>query len=151
MIIREATIKDIRQMHLVRCSVNENRLSNPNIITQKDYAEYLNIRGKGWIVEVDKEIVGFAIVDLIANNVWALFIQPGYDRKGLGKRLHDKMINWYFNKTVKTIWLSTTANTRAENFYRLAGWEQNGLQPNGELMFEMSAGHWREINKRKLN
>src|SRR5687767_11252681 len=144
MTLREATIEDIDQMHEVRTSVNENQLSNPNLITPKDYEDYLVNRGKGWVAEIDNLIVGFAIADLMENNSWALFILPAFERKGIGKMLHDEMINWYFNKTAKSIWLSTSANTRAEIFYKMAGWEQTGIQPNGELKFEMKAGNWRK-------
>lgn len=145
MILREAAIEDIAQMHVVRTSVTENQLSNPELISEKDYEEYLIIRGKGWVVEAGSLIVGFAIVDLIENNVWALFIQPAFEKKGIGRLLHDEMLNWYFNKTMKTIWLSTSANTRAADFYRMAGWEQRGLQPNAELRFEMEAENWKKL------
>ena len=148
MILREATIEDIEQMHVVRTSVKENQLSNPNLVTSKDYEEYLLTRGKGWVAIKDEVIVGFAIVDLIENNVWALFVHPASERKGIGKMLYDKMIDWYFSNTGKTIWLSTSANTRAENFYRIAGWKQTGIQVNGELRFELTAKRWEEkINK----
>ena len=85
MTLREATIEDIDQMHVVRTSVYENQLSNPNLITTKDYEDYLVNRGKGWVAEVDNLIVGFAIADLIDNNVWALFVQPGFEKKGFCK------------------------------------------------------------------
>ena len=145
MTLREASIGDIAQMHVVRTSVKENQLSNPDLISSKDYEEYLLNRGKGWVIEVDNVIIGFAIVDLLENNVWALFIQPSFERMGIGKMLHDEMINWYFKKTDKAIWLSTTANTRAEYFYRIAGWEQIGILPNGELKFEMKAENWQRL------
>jgi len=151
MTLREATIEDIDQMHVVRTSVYENQLSNPNLIKAKDYEDYLVDRGKGWVAEIDNLIVGFAIVDLIENNVWALFIQPSFERIGIGKMLHDEMINWYFKKTDKAIWLSTTANTRAEYFYKIAGWEQTGTLPNGELKFEMKAENWGKLESNKTN
>ena len=151
MTLREATIEDIDQMHVVRTSVYENQLSNPGLVTPKDYEDYLVNHGKGWVAEIDNLIVGFAIADLIENNVWALFIQPSFEKRGIGKMLHDEMINWYFNKTGRTIWLNTSANTRAENFYKIAGWEQTGIQANGELKFEMKAENWRKLKSNKMN
>ena len=144
MILREATTKDIEKMHVVRTSVKENQLSNPNLVTPKDYEEYLLTRGKGWVAINDDVIVGFSIVDLKENSVWALFVQPTSESKGIGKMLHDEMIDWYFYNTDKTIWLSTSANTRAENFYKMAGWEQTGIQSNGELRFELTAKRWKK-------
>ena len=71
--MREATLADVLQMHIVRTSVKENQLSNPDLIAFKNYEEYLVNRGKGWVVEIDGVIAGFAIVDVIDNNVWAVF------------------------------------------------------------------------------
>jgi GNAT superfamily N-acetyltransferase len=47
-------------------------------------------------------LVGFAIADLVDNNIWALFIHPGFEKLGIGKKLHDEMVNWYFSQTDKT-------------------------------------------------
>lgn len=85
---REATTADIPQMHRVRNAVKENALSNPNLVKEADYMEYLSRRGKGWVCEVDSRIVGFAIADVIENNIWALFIEPGFEGKGIGRQLH---------------------------------------------------------------
>ena len=145
MIVREAIIEDIGQMHAVRTSVNENQLSDPNRVTPKDYEDYLLTRGKGWVALRNDVVAGFAIVDLKENNVWALFVQPAFERKGIGKMLHDEMINWYFTQTEKTIWLSTSPDTRAESFYKTAGWQQTGVQGNGELKFELRSQTWRKL------
>jgi GNAT superfamily N-acetyltransferase len=119
--IREATISDIKQIQIVRNAVRENTLSDPGLVTDEDCAVYLTARGKGWVCEIDDEIVGFSIVDLQDHNVWALFVTPGFDKRGIGKRLHDTMLNWYFSQTAANLWLGTTPNTRAESFYRKAG------------------------------
>ena len=120
-------------------------LSNPALVPDKDVEDYIHNRGKGWVCEVDNTIVGFAIVSIVDNNVWALFIQPGYDKKGIGKRLHDEMINWYFNQTGDPIWLGTSPNTRAESFYRKAGWNEVGTHGQDEIKFEMTAEAWKRI------
>jgi GNAT superfamily N-acetyltransferase len=147
MIFREAQIEDITQMHVVRMSVKENVLPDPNLITRSDYEEFLFHRGKGWVCETDKAIVGFAIVDLKEKNIWALFVLPEFEGKGIGKKLHDKMMAWYFSQPNKTVWLGTSPNTRAETFYRKTGWKQTGVRANGELRFEMNEDDWR-INSR---
>src|SRR6476646_7053562 len=126
MIFREAKSGDIPQIQLVRNSVKENTLSDPALVPDKDVEDYIHNRGKGWVCEIDSTIVGFAIVSLTDHNVWALFIQPGHDKKGIGKKLHDDMMKWYFSQTNTTIWLGTAPNTRAENFYRRAGWKEIG-------------------------
>jgi len=70
---REANISDIKQIQRVRHSVKENILSNPDLVTDEDCKDFITIRGKGWVCEIDELIVGFAVADLRDNNIWALF------------------------------------------------------------------------------
>lgn len=148
MIFREALTSDIPQIQIVRHTVKENVLSNPALVTDKDCEEFLIVRGKGWVCEADNQLVGFAIADLQDHNVWALFLRPEYEGKGIGKRLHDIMLDWYFNQTGETLLLGTAFNTRAEKFYRLQGWKEAGLHGTKEIKFEMTYADWAS---RKLN
>lgn len=150
MLLREATIEDIPQIQVVRNSVKENQLSDPALVPDKDVEDYMFSRGKGWVCEIDRTIVGFSIVSVIDHNVWALFIQPGYERMGIGRLLHDAMMNWYFSQTGDTIWLGTAPGTRAESFYRKAGWKETGVHGKGEVKFEMSHEHWKELNQSNI-
>lgn len=83
-------------------------------------------------------IVGFAIVDLIENNVWALFVHPDFERQGIGRKLHDHLIQWYFTQTSEGLRLSTAKGTRAEKFYKAAGWQEDGLTTTGEIVFRLT-------------
>jgi len=76
MTFREANVADIKQIQIVRNSVAENTLSNPELVTDDDCLEFITERGRGWICEINNEIIGFSIVDLKDNNVWALFLRP---------------------------------------------------------------------------
>ena len=142
MTFREARNEDIAQIQLVRNAVTENMLSDPSLVTDADCADFINRRGKGWVCEQDNHILGFAIADLQDHNIWALFVRPGFDKKGIGKELHRIMLDWYFSQTNKTVWLGTAPNTRAEKFYRAAGWKEVGLHGKGELKVEMTAEKW---------
>ena len=57
---RDAKIEDIKQMQLVRNSVKENKLSDPNLISEDDYKEFITKKGKGWVCEIKNQIVAFA-------------------------------------------------------------------------------------------
>lgn len=149
MIIRESTIDDIKQIQIVRNSVTENTLSNPDLVTDEDCREYITQRGKGWVCEINNEIVGFSIVDLKENNVWALFLRPEFEKKGIGKQLHDIMLDWYFNHTTKNIWLGTSPKTRAEQFYRKAGWKEIGFHGKEEIKLEMTYRDWVKRNSKQ--
>jgi GNAT superfamily N-acetyltransferase len=144
MMIREATVADIKPIQVVRNSVKENTLSNPDLVTDEDCSEFLFVRGKGWVYEIDNEIIGFAIVDLQDHNIWALFLNPEFEKQGIGKQLHDTMVDWYFDQTKETVWLGTAPRTRAEAFYKKAGWTVIGTHGNGEVKFEMTYTKWME-------
>lgn len=144
-IFREATKFDIPQIQIVRNSVKENTLSDPNLVSDQDCEEFLTIRGKGWVCEIDDQIIGFAIVDLTENNIWALFVDPNFEQKGVGRKLHQLMLEWYFSQTQQNIWLGTELNTRAEIFYRKAGWAEIGLHGSKEIKFEMSYQSWKKV------
>lgn len=142
MIIREANIDDINQIQIVRNAVKENILSNPNLVTDEDCEAFITVRGKGWVAEIDQRIVGFAIADLQEKNIWALFLDPNFEKKGIGQQLHKIMLDWYFAQTKDTVWLSTDLNTRAEMFYRKAGWTEVGRIGKMEIKFEMTHKNW---------
>ncbi|AEV97335.1 GNAT family N-acetyltransferase [Niastella koreensis] len=139
---REASVSDIPQLSKVRLAVKENALSNPALVTEQDYVDYLSKRGKGWVCELDNHVVGFAIGDLEKHNVWALFVQPDFEGQGIGRELLIMLLDWYYSQTTDTIWLSTAPNTRAADFYKSFGWKETGKMPNGELKFELSADDW---------
>ncbi len=138
MTFREAQVTDIKQIQIVRNLVRENVLSNPELVTDEDCKEFLSVRGKGWVCIVDDFVIGFSIVDLRESNIWALFVHPDYESRGIGKKLHKLMIDWYFSQTQKTVWLGTAPATRAQKFYNYNGWKQVGKHGDKEIKFELS-------------
>lgn len=147
MTIREALIGGINQIQIVRNAVKENTLSDPNLVTDQDCEEFMTVRGKGWVCEIDDQIVGFSIADLKENNIWALFLQPEFENQGIGRALHDIMLDWYFTQTKTNVWLGTAPNTRAEIFYKKSGWTVIGTHGKGEIKFEMTFDDWARIKK----
>ena len=146
MLFRDARLDDIRQMQVVRNAVKENMLSDPGLVSDSDCEEYITVRGKGWVCEVEGTVVGFAIADLKENNIWALFVSPEFEQKGIGKKLQDMMLDWYFSQTKATVWLGTAPGTRAETFYRKSGWTEVGIHGKGEIKFEMTYTDWMKEN-----
>lgn len=142
MLFREARVEDIEQIHVVRLSVRENALVNLSLISEDDYVRLLTKEGKGWVCESDSKIVAFAVVDTIKKNVWALFVHPQFQTKGIGSRIQTLMLDWYFANETETLWLSTDAETRADAFYRKAGWKEVMRFGKNEIKFEMSKEIW---------
>lgn len=127
-------------MHIVRCAVRENKLSRPDRITHDDYRAMLKERGRGWVAEVDGHVVGFAVADVTRRNVWALFVDPDHERRGIGRALHDAMMSWFrVQPGVERVWLTTQPGSRACGFYRSAGWIDVGFDADGEARFEFAA------------
>lgn len=138
MLIREATLSDIPEIQRIRHSVRENILSDPSLVTDAHCAEFITIRGKGWVAVLGDAITGFAIADLKDNNIWALFVEPNFEARGIGRSLQKTMLKWYFDEGKEFVWLSTEPGTRAERFYRRSGWRDAGMTKGGEVRFEMS-------------
>ena len=136
--IRLATPADFDILHRIRMAVRENVLSDPSKITRADYEEMLTKRGRGWVYEEGGAIRGFAIADNADRNVWALFVEPGFERRGIGRALMETMMRWMFEQDRKAVWLSTGPDTRARAFYERAGWRWTSTLPDGDLVLQLS-------------
>jgi GNAT superfamily N-acetyltransferase len=133
--LRQAVAADVPGMHRVRMSVRENRLVS-TVITEEDTRKAIEESGRGWVVEIDGQIVGFAIVNITNSNIWSLFVDPAYECRGYGRLMHDEMLEWSWSQGLKHLWLSTEPGTRAQRFYEKAGWKNVGPTEKGEVRFE---------------
>ena len=108
------------------------------IISDEAVIEAMENTGRGWVIEVDARVVAFAIGNAQTGNIWALFVEPAYEGRGFGKRLHDAMLSWLWAQGLKRLFLTTEKGTRAQRFYLRAGWRDRGEQSNGEILFEQT-------------
>jgi GNAT superfamily N-acetyltransferase len=136
--LRKAKRADVVEIHRIRMSVHENRLVS-RIITEDETIEAIEETGRGWVIEENGEIVGFGVANRQNRNIWALFVHPDHERRGYGRQLLDTMTDWLWEHGQEPIWLSTDPGTRAEGFYRSAGWKITDTLPSGEVRFEMRA------------
>jgi GNAT superfamily N-acetyltransferase len=137
--IRFALAADIPRLHAIRTSVRENRLSSPDRIDREMYRVRLEDTGRGWLFEEGGAVLGFAIADAATRSVWALFVSPDAEGRGIGRALLNEMTAWLFAQGPEPVWLTTAPGTRAERFYREAGWRETGRDANGEVRFEKSS------------
>ncbi len=137
--VREAIPSDILAMHRVRLAVRENRLSVLLSIDEGSYRPFLEDHGLGWVAESAGAVIGFAIVDLAQANVWALFVDPDGEARGVGRALQDRLLLGAAERGVTRLWLTTMPGTRAERFYEAAGWSRAGMV-QGEIRFERDVG-----------
>ncbi|MBL8675320.1 MAG: GNAT family N-acetyltransferase [Rhodospirillales bacterium] len=136
--IRDATTADIPRMIEIRAAVRENRLSDPARVTPADYRRRLD-DGAIWVCEVDGRIDGFSACDSRDGSIWALFVDPGREGRGVGRALLARACAKLQAAGHATIKLSTDAGTRAERFYRANGWNDRGRDIRGEILFEKAA------------
>lgn len=135
MSIRIATRADIPELQIIRSSVTENILTS--IITEEMIIEVMEVYGRIWIYESEGRVLGFSAADKRTSNIWALFVLPAWEKRGIGKQLLHEAVEWLWSEGAKTIWLTTDPHTRAEEFYRIQGWTQCGVESNGEIRYEL--------------
>jgi len=136
---RQATDADIPAMSLIRLAVTENTLSDPARITRQMYDDYLDKLGRGWVAEIDGRIAGFAYADKTDGSIWALFVSPQYEGRGLATGLLALATGWLFSLGIGDITLSTGAGTRADRFYAARGWTRTGMKNAIEVEYRLRA------------
>lgn len=124
-VFRRATAADIPQMSRIRLSVFENRLRDPARVTPRMYEDFLEKDGRGWIAQVDGVTVAFSYANRLDGSIWALFVDPAHEGKGLAKALLGLVTAWLFEQGFAEITLDTGAGTRADLFYARQGWTRD--------------------------
>jgi GNAT superfamily N-acetyltransferase len=124
-------------MQRIRALVKENRLAS-RALSEADYLHAIERDGRGWVVEVNGQVLGFAIANAVTANIWALFVDPEHEGLGHGRRLHDVMVEWLWTQGQRQLWLTTESGTRAQRFYVSAGWRFTDKAENGELRYELT-------------
>jgi GNAT superfamily N-acetyltransferase len=146
MTIRLATAADVPEIFAIRTSVRENHLSMEQLaelgITLETVPAMLENDGRGWVAEEGGELVAFAMADAAERTVFAMFVRPGYEGRGLGRALMREAEDWLFARECDEIWLLTDAHpaVRANGFYRHLGWHDCGIQEDGQVLFKKWRG-----------
>jgi GNAT superfamily N-acetyltransferase len=134
MAIRRATQSDVARIMEIRRSVRENRLSDPNLVTADDCAEFIE-RSEMWVWDAEGVVQGFAAGDVRDGWIWALFVAPEYEGRGIGRALLSMACETLRKSGYTVANLSTAAGTRAERFYIENGWTLVNRNGRGELLF----------------
>jgi GNAT superfamily N-acetyltransferase len=133
-LIRKATKDDVPRIMEIRAGVGENRLRDPSRVTMEDVCWFVDNPGV-FLWEEDGSIVGFSASDPRNGNIFALFVEERYERRGIGKALFERACKVLVDAGCTRMWLTTWPGTRAERFYREAGWRVTGTD-DGNLVFE---------------
>jgi len=133
-LIRRAIRDDIPHIMDIRAGVRENRLRDPSLVTVADVCWFVENPGLFVWVE-DSKIVGFSAADPRNGSIFALFVDEAYEGRGIGQTLFKRAIEVLNDAGCRRMWLTTWPGTRAERFYRRAGWRVAGIK-DGNLVFE---------------
>ena len=113
--LRPARAADIPRLIEIRAAVRENRLVSVTI-GPDDYRPYID-DARCWVAEADGKIAAFAALDADTASIWALFVDPDCESRGLGSALLANLIAEARARGLPSLSLETEAGTRAEAFY----------------------------------
>jgi len=139
--IRVATEADVESLFDIRTSVLENHQSRADLarvgVTPDSVAQMLHSSSRAWIASERKQDVAFSMADASEATVFAMFVRPAFEGRGLGRILMKRAEEWLFAQGCVEIWLLTDANrdVRANGFYRHLGWDDAGIQQDGQVKF----------------
>ncbi|WP_153100181.1 GNAT family N-acetyltransferase [Paraburkholderia hayleyella] len=137
--IRLARAADIDYIFEIRTSVKENHLSLAELsergITHEAIQNAIASDDCIWMAEAEGVPVGFAMADADEGSVFAVFVQPAWEGRGLGRLLMEKAEAFLFERH-ETIWLETDGRSRASGFCTKLGWNSVRSYDNGDLRFE---------------
>jgi GNAT superfamily N-acetyltransferase len=131
--IRRARPEDHPRVTEIRNGVTENVLRTPGRVTIEIYRWFQDNPGV-WLWEENGKVLGFSAADTRDGTIWALFIDPAHERRGIGRKLFEKACNVLRQDGHKTATLDTDPGTRAAGFYNAAGWKVIGTSPRDELV-----------------
>lgn len=143
-VIRDAHVEDLPAIRDVRTSVRENHLSVEEMesigITAETVRDALLAAPCIWVAERDGDIVGFSMADAAEGCVFAAFVRPEHEARGLGRRLMEPAERFLFAR-FERIWLETDGASGAAGFYRKLGWRITETFENGDVRFEKESSN----------
>lgn len=139
--IRLATCADIETLFEIRTSVVENHLSREQLnemgITAAALQQAIEESACVWVAELEGAAAGFAMIDAEAGELFALFVRPQCEGRGLGAMLLEAAEQALFaNHEVIYLLTDGHAAVRANGFYRRHGWAQVARVDERDVRYE---------------
>jgi ribosomal protein S18 acetylase RimI-like enzyme len=139
--LRAARPGDVETLFAIRCSVAENHQSREELAelgvtpdsvrAMLESDDYLSL-----LAEVAGRPVGFCMVQLSEGYVFALFVRPEAEGRGIGRALMERAEAGLRRAGVTEAWLTTGGDPalRALGFYRHLGWRYGGRFDDGQVL-----------------
>ncbi len=126
-------------MFTVRASVAENTMSREELaaigVTPESIALAVRSAPCAWVAMAHEEVVGFAMVDFDDACLFALFVRPEHEGRGIGTRLTQACEHALFERHPRA-WLETAQGSRAARLYRHLGWGHEVDIGGGDIRLE---------------
>jgi len=147
---RRARSNDAAELFRVRTSVRENHQSEGELATQGVTRESMarmlaSDDACGWCAELTEGIVAFAIARRSERDIFALFVEPGCEGRGLGSTLLNLAVEWLSASGSERLRLTTGRGTPAQSFYLNRGWADIGTPSAEVVMLERACRQTSEI------
>jgi ribosomal protein S18 acetylase RimI-like enzyme len=133
--LRVATHADVLRLIEIRGSVRENRLTDTSNVTLAEYSWFID-HAAIHVWEKDECIQGFSAGDPRDGSIWALFVHPAFEGRGVGQSLIEVACKSLLNMGYQKATLSTEPGSRAQHFYERNDWISKGQTAAGEVKFE---------------
>lgn len=133
-IVRRAIEADRERISEIRFSVKENVLRDRSRVTHDMITWFMTNPGI-WLWEEDGKVLGFSAADTRDGTIFALFIDPAHEGRGIGRALFAKALDSLREAGHREGSLTTQPGSRADRFYQKAGWKVIGTSERGERIF----------------
>ena len=114
--IRPAQLSDVEGIFTVRTSVAENHLSREEMremgITENTVSSMIKEGRCAWVAVDGCKVIGFSMIILDEGSLFAAFVLPEYESRGVGRSLVELAEQELF-KHHDAAWLETDKNSRA--------------------------------------
>jgi GNAT superfamily N-acetyltransferase len=101
-------------------------------VTPASIAQAISDTPCAWVAELDSEVIGFSMVQQDDGCLFAAFVVPEHEGKGVGTRLIQIAERVLFEHH-DVAWLETAEGSRAASLYRHLGWNIPTDIGNGDV------------------
>ncbi|HCM9647843.1 TPA: GNAT family N-acetyltransferase [Enterobacter bugandensis] len=104
-------------------------------ITENVVTDMIEKSRCAWVAVDDGKVIGFSMILPDEGCLFAAFVLPEYEGKGVGRSLVELAEQELF-KHHKTAWLETDKNSRAAKFYMQLGWVKKENVSESDIRLE---------------